>query len=232
MTGEFVGRQERQVGEEVAHVLVAGVEPLGDGVDLGAVARRQHDGLRQVLSRAEVVQDLRDAGIVDRRSLEQIEWCGAVVQSDDDDRHAWRRSLASARWPSRIISSIPESSARFQPGCSVGSPRATRSARASASIASELLVLGSELGFELLAQPRGERRALSAGGERHQQRASADPGRHRERAVRGVVRGVDPDAGRLRILEHGAVDRRIAGGGDRPAGSPPPRPVSYDGARP
>src|SRR5262249_4930547 len=136
VTCEVFGGKEGQVGEEVADVLVTGVKPLGDRVHLGAVARRQNDGLGQVLPRAQIVEDLRKAGIVDRRPLEQIEWCGAVVQSDDDDRHASRRSLASARWPSRIISSIPESSARFQPGWSVGWPRATRSARASASIVS------------------------------------------------------------------------------------------------
>ena len=120
VVGELLGRQERQVGEEVAHVLVAAVEPLGHRVDLGAVARRQDHRLGQVLPRAEVVQGLGQPGVVDRHPLEQVERRGAVVQSDDDDRHACRRSLASARCPSRIISSIPESRARFQPGSSVG----------------------------------------------------------------------------------------------------------------
>src|SRR4051812_6670920 len=133
MTGELLRRQERQVGEEVAHVLVTGVEALGDRVDLGAVAGREHDGLRQVLSRAQIVEDLGQPGVVDGRPLEQVEWCGAVVQPDDDDRHAWRRSLASARWPSRISSSIPESRARFQPSPSVERPSARSSARAAAS---------------------------------------------------------------------------------------------------
>ena len=48
VVGEVLGREEREVGEEAADVAVGAVEPLGDGVDLGAVARRQHQGLADV----------------------------------------------------------------------------------------------------------------------------------------------------------------------------------------
>ena len=43
-----------------------------------------------------------------------VERCGSVVRSYDDDRHAFRRSLATARWPRRISSSMVRSSADRQ----------------------------------------------------------------------------------------------------------------------
>ena len=52
VVAEVLGGEEGDLGEEVADVLVGAVEPLGHRVDLGAVARREHDGLRHVLARA------------------------------------------------------------------------------------------------------------------------------------------------------------------------------------
>ena len=63
-------------------------------VDLGAVTGREHDDLGHVLATAQVVERLGQATLGDRHALEQVERHGAVVQSDDDDRHACRRSLA------------------------------------------------------------------------------------------------------------------------------------------
>ena len=47
---QFVDRQVAELAEEVAHVAVRAVEQLGDDVDLGAVARRQHDGFADVVT--------------------------------------------------------------------------------------------------------------------------------------------------------------------------------------
>ncbi len=58
VVAEVLGGQEGDLGEEVADVLVGAVEPLGDGVDLGAVARGQHDRLGHVVAGDEVVQRL------------------------------------------------------------------------------------------------------------------------------------------------------------------------------
>src|SRR5439155_13665580 len=66
-------------------------------------------------------------------SLEQLERDGAMVQSDDDDRHACRRSLASATWPFLISSSMSESRAFCQFRPSVERPSALTASRSAAS---------------------------------------------------------------------------------------------------
>ena len=88
VVAEVLGREEGDLGEEVADVLVGAVEALGDGVDLGAVARGEHDGLGHVGAGDEVVQGLRQRGITDGHALEEVERRAAVVQPDDDDGHA------------------------------------------------------------------------------------------------------------------------------------------------
>ena len=88
VVAEVLGGEEGDLGEEVADVLEGAVEPLGDRVDLGAVARREHDGLGDVLARHEVVQRLRQRGVTDGHPLEQVERGAPVVQPDDDDGHA------------------------------------------------------------------------------------------------------------------------------------------------
>ena len=47
---EIVGVQPAELAEEVADVAVGAVEPLGDGVDLGAVAGGEHHDLADVLA--------------------------------------------------------------------------------------------------------------------------------------------------------------------------------------
>ena len=88
VVAEVLGGQERDLGEEVADVLVGAVEPLGDGVDLGAVAGGEHDRLGHVRAGDEVVQGLRERGVADGHALEEVERRAAVVQPDDDDGHA------------------------------------------------------------------------------------------------------------------------------------------------
>ena len=65
----------------------AGVEALDRGVHLGAVARRQDDGLAHVLPPDEVGQHLGEAFGGDRRPLEELERGTAVVEPEDDERH-------------------------------------------------------------------------------------------------------------------------------------------------
>ena len=48
---QLVGGEAAELAEEVADVGVGAVEALGDGVDLGAVARAEHDGLADVVAR-------------------------------------------------------------------------------------------------------------------------------------------------------------------------------------
>ena len=73
VVAEVLRREERHLGEEVADVLVGAVEALGDRVDLGAVARGEHDGLGDVLAGDEVVEGLGQRGVADGHPLEQVE---------------------------------------------------------------------------------------------------------------------------------------------------------------
>src|SRR5437588_9215519 len=79
----------------------------------------------------EVVQRLRQARLVHRHALKHVQRDGAVVQADDDDRHASRRSLAWRTWPARIRSSMSESRTDFQSKSSVDAPPARTRSRAS-----------------------------------------------------------------------------------------------------
>ena len=88
VVAEVLGGEEGDLGEEVADVLVGAVEALGHRVDLGAVAGREHDRLRDVLAGHEIVQGLRQRGVTDGHPLEQVERRAPVVQPDDDDGHA------------------------------------------------------------------------------------------------------------------------------------------------
>ena len=97
LLAEHLGIDAGLLGEEVADVVDAVVEPGGPGVDLGAVARREQHDLGQVLPTLEVVERLGQPVAGHGHPLEQIDRSRAVIQSDDDERHAWRSSLASAR---------------------------------------------------------------------------------------------------------------------------------------
>ena len=78
----------------MADVLHRAVEALGHDIDLGAMTGGEHHDLGHVLAPAQVVERLGQASLGHGHALEQVERHGAVVQSDDDDRHACRRSLA------------------------------------------------------------------------------------------------------------------------------------------
>ena len=97
VVGQFFRRSKRQFREEGAEIAIGRMKLFGDDIDLGAIAGRQHDGFAYVVVRQHIGQRLRQPSVIDRDSLEQSEWDRAVIQSNDDDRHAWRRSLASAR---------------------------------------------------------------------------------------------------------------------------------------
>ena len=114
VAGEVLGRELRERGEGVAHVCEGAVEALGEHVDLGAVARRQHDCLADVIARCDLGERLREVGAADGETLEELERRRPAVDSYDDDRHACSTSFASATRPSRTSSSIPESSALCQ----------------------------------------------------------------------------------------------------------------------
>jgi hypothetical protein len=63
------------------------VEPLDDGVDLGAQAGGEDDDLGEVGTVPEVAEGLRELGVAHRHALEHVERHGALVEPYDDDRH-------------------------------------------------------------------------------------------------------------------------------------------------
>ncbi len=100
--GEGLGRKVGKVAQEVAYVLVRAVEALGDGVDLGAIARGEHDRFTDVGARGQIMQRLGQTLLRDDHPLEQFEWHRPVVQTDDDDRHALQApSRRPVRRPAR-----------------------------------------------------------------------------------------------------------------------------------
>ena len=84
---QLVGAQRAELAEEVADVGVGAVEALGDGVDLGAVARAEHGDLAEVVAGGEADDGLGDVARGDRQPLEDRQRARAVVDPDDDDRH-------------------------------------------------------------------------------------------------------------------------------------------------
>ena len=83
------GARPAMLREEVADVGVGAVEALGDGVDLGAVARREQHGLADV--RAGEQRSCERLGQRSRRRRSCARAARAeraVVQTDDDDGHA------------------------------------------------------------------------------------------------------------------------------------------------
>ena len=155
--------------------LIAAVEAAGVGVDLGPQAGRDDDRLAQVIPAGEVVQRLGRPGGRHRHRFEDPERGGAVVESYDDDRHAWRRSLAWAVRPDRISSSMSQSSAGRQSTSSVDRPAAFSWSRASDSNSASKADLGSELGRHLAPDPAGQGRAVPGGRHRRPSPALAGP---------------------------------------------------------
>jgi hypothetical protein len=83
--------------DELADVLVTAVEPLGVGVDLDAVASRQHDDLGEIVGRTEVGQRLRDVVGRDRHPLKHSE------RESTGGYNRWRQSTRAGnlRWRTR-----------------------------------------------------------------------------------------------------------------------------------
>ena len=81
----------------------------------------------------------------------------AVVQADDDDRHAWRRSLASSSPTLADQIQHPRIEGACQSRPSVGTPRRPELVRASAEHLEQRLVLGAELRLEAAAATRWPR---------------------------------------------------------------------------
>ena len=183
------------VGEEVAHVLHRRVEQRGVRVDLGAVARGEQHDLGEVLARraSDVRAPWAGASGAHRHALEQVDRHRAVVESDDDERHARRISLASSTRPARIRSSMPESRADCQSGSSLERPAARSSSRASDNTSNSVAYSGPISVTEAPSQPGGQGRAAPAGADGDHQIALADHRHEGERAVGGVVGRVHPD---------------------------------------
>ena len=157
--GELVGIGARHLGEEVAHVADRGMEARAACVDLGAVARRQHDGLREVLTRGDVVECLRQPRRRDADPLEHPDRNRPVVETDDDQRHVRSNSFASSIRPDLTRSRMPESNARCQSASSQLGPVARMASRALGEQVEQRCVLGSELGPGPALEPGRERGA-------------------------------------------------------------------------
>ena len=211
VVGEVLGRQERVLGQEAADVAVGAVEPFGDRVHLGPVARGEHHGLADVLAAAQVVEGLGDLTVRHVHPLEQLERGSAVVQSDDDDRHERRRSLAASSRPARTSSRIPESSADRQSRSSVERPSLWTRVALLGQQPDELVVFRSELVGQAVAKPGGDRRAVPRGRHGHGQPALAQPRRQGHGAALGIVGAVDPHAGGLGIVVDLLVRGWVAG---------------------
>src|SRR5205807_4479909 len=125
---------------------------------LGAVAGREHDRLAHELAGADVGQRLGQERVGDRHPLEELDRDGAVIQSDDDDRHAWRRSLAWLTWPLRIRSSMSESNALRQSIASDDRPPARTASRSPATRSSRTSYSGP-----MSASSRPRSQAATAG---------------------------------------------------------------------
>ena len=89
---ELVERHSGEGGEELGDVGVGTVEALGDDVHLGAPARRQHGDLTDGVALGERGDGLGDVVGSDGQPFEHGERRGAMVHTDDDDRHV-RASL-------------------------------------------------------------------------------------------------------------------------------------------
>ena len=88
VVGERLGRRMGQVAQEVAYVLVRAVEALGDGVDLGAIARGEHDRFTDVGARRQIMQRLG------RRSSETI-----IRSSNSSGTVRWFRPMTTIDTP-------------------------------------------------------------------------------------------------------------------------------------
>ena len=84
---QLVGGDVADLAQEVADVGVGAVEALGDGVDLGAVARADQDDLAHVVAIGETTDGLGDLVRREGNALEHADRAAAMVDSDDQDRH-------------------------------------------------------------------------------------------------------------------------------------------------
>ena len=87
MIVQRLGRDERDLRQEVAHVLEGTMKALGQDVDLGAVARAEHNTLGNIGAQQQIVERFVEIIRGDSDLLEHIERRRGVIQTDDYKRH-------------------------------------------------------------------------------------------------------------------------------------------------
>src|SRR4051794_4890916 len=88
MCGQLVQADTGDAGEQLGDLRDAAVEPLDVGIDLDAVARRQHHGLVDVRALLQVMQQLAHVVTHDGNALEQRNRRAAVREADGEQAHA------------------------------------------------------------------------------------------------------------------------------------------------
>ena len=86
--GQRLDRAAADGGQELLELGHAVVEPLDHGIDLGAQAGGQDDGLGQVGLVPQPAEGLGQGALGHRHPLEQVERGLALLEADDDHRHA------------------------------------------------------------------------------------------------------------------------------------------------
>ena len=87
---QFVGVEPAEIAEEVADVGVRVVEAFSDDVDLGAVARAQHDRFANALASNQTGDRLALFVGSNAQTLEERQCASAMVDTDHHDRHGRR----------------------------------------------------------------------------------------------------------------------------------------------
>ena len=95
------------------------MEALDDGVDLGAQARREHDGFGDVLAVAERLERLRQVALGYRALLEDVQRHVPFVDPYGDDRHGAVTSFLSgdSLRPSQLPSRARPPGSAVASGC-------------------------------------------------------------------------------------------------------------------
>ena len=159
VVGEVLRPRATLLGEEVEHVRDRRVELGGPRVDLGAVAGGEQHDLGEVLARRRgraAPWPVREAGTAIRSSSSTgtVRWFRPTTIRDTSGATPWLRprgrhgSGRGCRNRGHAANRRPRSNARWPADAS----------RASESSSSSCLVLGSDLGRDVVRQERGERR--------------------------------------------------------------------------
>ena len=109
---QVLGGPARPLDQQPGELLDAAVEAVDVGVDLQAVAGRDHRGLGDVLAGRDVAEQLGRTLAVDGHPLEHRDRGGAVGDTDDEDAHAVAPWALRCSWYARICSSIERSTLR------------------------------------------------------------------------------------------------------------------------